>query len=298
MLTLHVQGLVIITQAMEMKERDYTANGIYLHTFEAGEPRQPTILFLHGFPEFGYGWRKQLSFFTDQGWHAVAPDQRGYNLSSKPQEVEAYTIDQLTQDMVELIPQISQGKVVVVGHDWGGAVAWNLALEHPALLEKLVILNMPHPKVIHEHLTHNPKQMLRSWYAGFFQLPGVPETVNSAFDFQLMKTAMTRTAKPGTFSEEELETYKKAWEQLGALEAMINWYRAYKYNPIEPDHKISVPTLMIWGKQDQFLGTELAQPSMEQCNQGKLIFLEEATHWLHHEEPDKVNQLMLDFLRE
>ncbi|WP_210486001.1 alpha/beta fold hydrolase [Rufibacter aurantiacus] len=282
---------------METRTNFYNTNGIQLQVVQAGPEDGKVILFLHGFPEFWYGWEKQLRIFSEEGWLAVAPDQRGYNLSTKPEGVEAYTIDELTRDIAELIPQLTDRKVVLVGHDWGGAVAWNLALHHQDLLEKLVILNMPHPQVIHHHLTHNPKQMLRSWYAGFFQLPWVPETLNSSFDFKLLESTLTRSAQPNTFTEQDLEIYKEVWRQPGALEAMINWYRAYKYNPIEPGHKIEVPTLMLWGKQDQFLGTELAQPSIDQCLNGQLIFLEEATHWLHHEQPDEVNKLILDFLR-
>ncbi|WP_205499962.1 alpha/beta fold hydrolase [Rufibacter psychrotolerans] len=282
---------------MKTRAHSYSTNGIHLYTVEAGPAEGPTILFLHGFPEFWYGWKHQLAFFAAQGWHAVAPDQRGYHLSSRPHGVDAYTIDQLTQDIAGLIPQISQGQVVLVGHDWGGAVAWNLALHQPALLRQLVILNMPHPKVFHAHLTRNPKQMLRSWYAGFFQLPWVPEAVSSSFDFKVLESTMTGSARPGTFSAQELEAYKTAWNQPGALEAMINWYRAYKYHPIAADRKIDLPTLLLWGKQDQFLGTELAEPSVDQCRRGQLVFLDQATHWLHHEEPDRVNHLMLEFLQ-
>ncbi|KAA3436965.1 alpha/beta fold hydrolase [Rufibacter hautae] len=281
---------------MDTRTNFYNTNGIRLHVAQAGPNDGKVILFLHGFPEFWYGWEKQLRFFSEQGWLAVAPDQRGYNLSTKPEGVEAYTVDELTQDMAELIPQLTDRKVVLVGHDWGGAIAWNLALHHSHLLEKLVILNMPHPVVMHHHLTHNPKQMLRSWYAGFFQIPWLPETLNSSFDFKLLESTMAKSAQPNTFSQQDLEKYKEAWRQPGALEAMINWYRAYKYNQIEPSQKVEVPTLMLWGKQDQFLGTELALPSIDQCQNGQLIFLKEATHWFHHEQPDRVNKLILDFL--
>ncbi|WP_181303974.1 alpha/beta fold hydrolase [Rufibacter sp. XAAS-G3-1] len=282
---------------METRENYYQTNGIQLHTVELGPAGGQVILFLHGFPEHWYGWKNQLNFFSQKGWHAVAPDQRGYNLSSKPEAVKSYTIDELTKDIAELIPQLTAKKVVLVGHDWGGAVAWNVALHYPQLLEKLVILNMPHPAVIHEHLRHNPKQMLRSWYTGFFQIPWVPEAVNSILDFRVLEKTMTGSALPDTFRPEELETYKKAWAQPGAMEAMINWYRAYKYNPIETDHQIDVPTLILWGKQDKFLGTELALPSMEQCTNGQLFFLENATHWLHHEQPEKANAWIENFLR-
>ncbi|RNI21898.1 alpha/beta fold hydrolase [Rufibacter latericius] len=282
---------------MDIKHKYYQTNGIQLHVAEAGPQEGKTILFLHGFPEFWYGWKNQLKFFSEKGWHALAPDQRGYNLSSKPEGVQSYTIDELTKDIVELIPQLTTEKMVLVGHDWGGGVAWNLALHHPQLFEKLVILNMPHPQVAHEHLTKNPKQMLRSWYAGFFQIPWIPEAVNSSFDFKVLESTLKGSAQPDTFTKQDIEAYKEAWKQPGAMQAMINWYRAYKDNKIEADHQVDVPTLMLWGKQDQFLGTEMALPSIEQCTNGQLFFLENATHWVHHEQPDKVNAWMENFLK-
>ncbi|MBC3539353.1 alpha/beta fold hydrolase [Rufibacter sediminis] len=283
---------------METRTTFYRTNGVRLHVAEAGYANEKVILFLHGFPEFWYGWKKQLQFFAENGWRAVAPDQRGYNLSSKPEELAAYTIDQLTRDIVELIPQISAGKVVLVGHDWGGAVAWNLALQHPELLEKLIILNMPHPRVMHQHLTQNPRQMLRSWYTGFFQIPWFPEIASSAFDFHLLESTMTGSALPNTFTPADIKAYKEAWAQPNALTTMINWYPAYKQHPIKAPRPVKVPTLMIWGKQDPFLDTELARPSIEQCAKGQLILLGEPTHWLHHEQPERINRLMLDFLVE
>ncbi|WP_066833569.1 alpha/beta fold hydrolase [Rufibacter ruber] len=280
-----------------MKHSFYTVNHVQLNVWEAGNPADPAILFLHGFPEFGKGWHRQLQYFSTRGWHAVAPDQRGYHLSSKPTEAGAYTTDLLTKDIADLIPQISRGTVVLVGHDWGGAVAWNLALTHPHLLEKLVVLNMPHPQTMHHHLTHNPQQMLRSWYTGFFQLTWLPEQVNRAFDFKFLESALTGTALPGTFPPEVLQEYKQAWAQPGAIEAMLNWYRAYKHNPMQANHTITTPTLLLWGKKDKFLGTEMAQPSMAHCQNGQLVFLENATHWLHHEQPEQVSQLITAFIR-
>ncbi|MDX5481233.1 MAG: alpha/beta hydrolase [Hymenobacteraceae bacterium] len=256
------------------------------------------MLFLHGFPEYWYGWRKQLDFFAAQGYHVVAPDQRGYNLSSKPQEVEEYTLEKLAGDIVWLIDRLGKEKVVLVGHDWGGVVAWVLGMHFPELLHKLIILNIPHPSVMLENLKRNPRQMLRSWYAAVFQIPFLPEKAAGAFDYRVLAQSLTRTAKPGTFSEEELAAYKEAWQQPGALTGMINWYRAFKHSRLNLDRNVEVPTLMIWGKQDVALGAEMAEPSIARCPSGKLVFLEDATHWLHHEQADRVNQEVLTFLRD
>jgi epoxide hydrolase 4 len=283
---------------MAFQENYYSSNGIQLHTLEAGDPEARTILFLHGFPEFWYAWEKQLPFFAERGWHAVAPDQRGYNLSSKPEGEAAYAMAQLTKDIAELIPQISKGKVVLVGHDWGGGVAWNLASQYPHLLEKLVILNMPHPKVLNQHLSSNIRQMRRSWYTAFFQLPWLPEFFSGAFHFKLLEKSLAGSAVPGTFTAQQMTHYKKAWSQPKALESMINWYRAYRYSPPKEILKIEVPTLLVWGRKDPFLGEEMAQPSIDTCRKGQLIFLEEATHWLHHEQPTQVNEAIQTFLEE
>ena len=280
---------------MEISSRFFEVNGIRLHTAVAGPPEGKIMLFLHGFPEFSLGWRKQLLFFAEKGYRVIAPDQRGYNLSSKPKGVKAYRIEILVADMVALIKQLSTQKVILVGHDWGGGVAWELAGQHPELIEKLIILNMPHLKVMRDTLKSSPRQMLKSWYAGFFQVPFLPEWFSSLFNFKLLERSMIRTARQNTFTHFEMAQYKAAWRNPGAVKTMINWYRAYKYS--RPRLKrINIPTLILWGTQDKFLLPEMAQKSNLLCAKGKLILLEDNTHWLHHEKAAKVNQLILNFL--
>lgn len=279
----------------EIGSRFFEVNGMSLHTAIAGPPEGKVILFLHGFPEFSLGWSKQLTFFAEKGYRVVAPDQRGYNLSSKPKNVKAYLIENLVADMAALIGLISTKKIILVGHDWGGGVAWELAAHHPELIEKLVILNMPHLKVARESFKNYPQQLLRSWYAGFFQIPFLPEWIISLFNFKLLEKSMVKSANKNTFSKQEMAQYKAAWRNPGALKAMINWYRAYKYS--HPTLKrVSLPTLILWGKKDAFLLPELAEKSNLLCARGKLIMIEDATHWLHHEKAAKVNQLILNFI--
>ncbi|QMU27623.1 alpha/beta fold hydrolase [Adhaeribacter radiodurans] len=282
---------------MMVEQKTYKVNGVSLRTYEAGTPGQPLILFLHGFPEMGQAWYKQLYFFAENGFHAVAPDQRGYNKSSKPNGVKSYNLKFLTSDIAGLIEQLTTDKVYLVGHDWGGAVAWAMALNCPEIIEKVIILNMPHPVVMHEHLLHNSNQRRRSWYAGFFQIPFLPEWLSRVFNYRSLEKTLVNTALPNTFPKEQLELYKTAWRQPGALTAMINWYRAYKYNLVTTTDLITVPTLLLWGKKDAFLITEMAQPSIDQCRNGKLKFINEATHWLHHEKPDLINQSILAFIQ-
>lgn len=280
---------------MEISNRFFEVNGITLNAAIAGPPEGKLMLFLHGFPEFSLGWKKQLVFFAAKGFRVVAPDQRGYNLSSKPKGVKAYRIENLVVDIVALIQQLSAQKVILVGHDWGGGIAWELAGQHPELIEKLIILNMPHLKVMSDLLKSNPKQWLRSWYFGFFQIPLLPEWFISLFNFKMLEKSMIKTANKNTFSKEEIAQYKAAWQPLGTLKAMINWYRAYKYsNPTLK--RIIVPTLIIWGEKDKFLLPQMAEKSNLLCDRGKLILLPDATHWLHHEKSAKVNQLVLNFL--
>ncbi|WP_347156916.1 alpha/beta fold hydrolase [Pontibacter chitinilyticus] len=280
---------------MEIQEKEYAVNEVTLHVAEAGPAEGSTILFLHGFPEFWYGWQQQLAYFSAHGYRAIAPDQRGYNRSSKPAGVKAYTLEKLTADIAALIRQMTQEKVYLVGHDWGGAVAWAVALRYPELLHRLIILNMPHPQVMAQSMRTNPKQMLKSWYAGFFQLPLLPEVSSSAFDYTLLEHSLQTSSKKGTFPKEKIAVYKAAWRQPKALESMINWYRAYKYSRLDLSGEIIVPTLLIWGRKDTFLGQEMAPPSIARCKQGQLKFIDNATHWLHHEKPDEVNQLIHAF---
>ncbi|HEY0058125.1 MAG TPA: alpha/beta hydrolase, partial [Flavisolibacter sp.] len=186
---------------MDTETYDHNLNGITLHTLEAGDPKGTCMVFLHGFPECGYAWHKQLAHFAQQGYRVLAPDQRGYNLSSKPAGVEAYRLQELVSDIVNLIRARAQKKVVLVGHDWGGVVAWQLALSHPEWVQQLVIINIPHPSVFRHTLKTNLKQMAKSSYAAFFQLPGLPEWLSRVFNFAVLERSMVKTAKKGTFTK-------------------------------------------------------------------------------------------------
>jgi pimeloyl-ACP methyl ester carboxylesterase len=280
---------------MDWTYKYHHVNGIQLHVGHMGMQHTKVIILLHGFPEFSGAWKKQAVFLSEKGFHVVAPDQRGYNLSSKPEHVKDYVLKNLANDIASLIQDITDKPVIVTGHDWGGVVAWTLAQHHSQLLDKLIILNMPHPHVMKQNLKTNPGQMLKSWYAAFFQLPSVPEFLGSLFQYKWLELSLKKTARAHTFSIAEIAAYKKAWSQPHAVHAMINWYRAFKLNTLNTDLDVMIPTLIIWGEKDSFLSSTMAQESIQRCKNGKLIKLDQATHWLHHEEPDKVNELMLDF---
>ena len=281
---------------MDIEIYDHNLNGITLHTLEAGDPKSTCMVFLHGFPECGYAWHKQLTHFARQGYRVLAPDQRGYNVSSKPGGVKAYRLEKLVSDIVELIRVRAHKKVVLVGHDWGGVVAWQLAISHPEWVQQLVIINMPHPSVFRHTLKTSLKQMARSSYAAFFQLPWLPEWLSRLFNFRVLERSMVKTAKRGTFTKDVIATYKKAWREPGALTAMLNWYRAFKYNTPSGAGILRLPVLLIWGRKDQFLLHGMAQASIGCCTNGKLVMVDDATHWIHHEQPELVNRLMEEFI--
>lgn len=283
---------------MELEEKYYPVNSIRLHAMEAGDRNGEVLLFLHGFPEFWWGWRNQIEYFAGKGYRVVVPDQRGYNLSDKPADKRAYRLQHCTNDIAALAKQLGSDRIYLVGHDWGGAVAWSLAIHYPELLKKLIVLNLPHPQVMKQSPLYLPKQILKSWYIGFFQLPGLPETILSFNHFQLLKKSMQTSSHPGTFSEGDMRQYKKAWQQPGAFTAMINWYRAIRYSNPGLDKEVQVPTLLIWGKQDRALSHEMAQPSIDKCANGRLEMIDDATHWLQHEKAARVNLLIEEFIRE
>ncbi|HEX5442879.1 MAG TPA: alpha/beta hydrolase [Pirellulales bacterium] len=262
----------------------------------AGPPDGPLVLLLHGFPEFWYGWRHQMAPLAEAGFCVWAPDQRGYNLSDKPLAVASYAIEPLAADVLGLIDAAGRRRAVVVGHDWGGIVAWQLAGNSPECIERVVILNAPHPNVMFRQLFANPRQLLKSRYIAWFQTPWLPERWLGFHHGWPLARTLRRTSRAGAFSEADLALYREAWSQPGAMTGMIHWYRAavrHRSSPVKA--RIEPPVLMIWGPQDRFLGQELAQPSIERCARGRLEFIEGATHWLHHERPERINELLVRF---
>ncbi|WP_323134327.1 alpha/beta fold hydrolase [Tellurirhabdus rosea] len=285
-----------------MTSRYIDTNSIKLHLMEAGPADGPLVILLHGFPEFWYGWRKQIEALAAAGYRVWAPDQRGYNLSDKPPGIHSYRIDTLAADIAGLINAAGVEKAFLVGHDWGGAVAWWVAAHYPQRLHKLAILNMPHPDVMARFVRTHWRQTVRSWYILFFQLPGLPEWLAARDQFSLFARTLRGTSRPGTFSRADLNEYRKAWAQPGhggqpAIRTMIHWYRAaiQKRPSGKHEKRITVPTLLLWGTGDSFLLKEQAEPSLARCDHGKLVFFENTTHWIQHEEPARVSEELLAF---
>lgn len=278
--------------------RNITTNGVNLHVVHAGPEQGEPLILLHGFPEFWYGWRKQIEYFAARGFRLIVPDQRGYNQSDKPQGIAAYNLDLLAADIVGLMDAGGYDKVNLVGHDWGAFVAWWIAIKYPQRLKKLVILNVPHPSVFSQYLRSHPAQMLKSWYVFAMQLPWLPEKLLSRSNHASLTSALTSTANPGTFTPEDIREYHRAWSQPGAVTSMINWYRAtYRSRPQRPANaRVTVPTHIIWGRHDRFLSWQMAEESLKFCDDGRLEFIDTATHWVQHEEPERVNRLIEEFL--
>ena len=271
---------------------------VNLHYVEAGEG--PPVVLLHGFPEFWYSWRHQLPALVDAGYRVVAPDMRGYNTSDKPESVADYHVDRLADDVAELISERGADSAYVVGHDWGAAVAWHFAGRHAEMLRTLHILNVPHPAVMFEWLK-TPKQLLKSWYIFFFQLPWIPEAALRAGDFAYVRRTYERgTVRPNAFTDEDIERYIQAYKEPGALTAMLNYYRAAARSVGDLSHfpVIDAPTVVIWGEQDISLRVEMAEPPSKLVPNARVEYLPDASHWVQIDRPERVNDLLLDFLGE
>lgn len=283
-----------------MEHQYIETNGIRLHVLQDGPKDAPLVILLHGFPDFSYGWRHQIPYLASTGYRVWAPDQRGYNLSDKPDGLAAYYLDVLAADVVGLIDATGQKQVFLVGHDWGGSIAWWVANKYPDRLSKMVILNIPNGAAKMD-LRGNFTQLRKLWYVLFFQIPWLPEFLCSRQNWNLLVQMLKNSSRPGTFTDRDLDRYRQAWSQPKAFSSMLNWYRAglRKLPPPPANPRITVPTLLIWGgAQDSLLGRELAQPSIDLCDNGRLVFIEEGTHWVQAEEPERVNELIGTFLRD
>ncbi len=274
---------------------------VRMHYVEAGPAQGPLVVLLHGFPEFWYSWRHQLPALAGAGLRVVAPDMRGYNLSDKPAGTAAYHTDLLTRDVARLIQALGAERAMVVGHDWGAVVAWLFAMRYPRMVERLAILNVPHPAMLRAGL-RQPRQWRKSWYVFFFQLPWLPEWGFRARRYRTIRRLFrSDPVRAGAFSDDDIDRYIEALAQPGALTATINYYRALvRYHPRGLGHDLRViqaPALVIWGEQDRALEPSLAEPPRHWVPDLRIERLPDASHWVQVDRPEAVNQLLLGFLR-
>ena len=275
----------------------FQVNQVRIHTHFAGPAGGDPVVLLHGFPEFWYGWRSQIQALAHLGYRVVVPDQRGYNLSDKPKGLRHYDIELLARDVVSLIEHLGYDRVHLTGHDWGGLVAWWVAMHYPERVNRLAILNAPHPYVMMQNLYHNRIQRRRSWYILFFQLPVLPEMALSSGGHNTATRMLESGGLPGSFLPGDIQHYRRAWGQPRAWTGMINWYRAIRrliFGRISPT-RVQMPALILWGKQDQALGVEMAEQSLAYCDHGRLELIPEATHWVQHDAAERVNRCLADF---
>ncbi|MEN8184430.1 MAG: alpha/beta hydrolase, partial [Myxococcota bacterium] len=281
---------------VELETSRVTLGEVELFVVAAGPADGPLVVLLHGYPEFWYAWRGPLAQLAAAGFRAVAPDQRGYDQSDKPGDVESYRIDRLSGDVAALIAVLGHESAFVVGHDWGGGVAWDVALRHPERVRKLAVIDTPHPNV--DFGAGGDEDQI-DWFRTFFQLSWLPERVARLGNWELVAGALRDTSIPGTFSEETLDLYRSAWDRDDSMAHMIDWYRAgFRYEaPDPPDWTLRLPVMVVVAPGDVFIPGDLTRASMPFLEDGRLVELEEGTHWVIQERPDEISRLLIEFFR-
>lgn len=261
-----------------------------------GDPRADHLaLCLHGFPEHAFSWRFQLPLLARLGMKVWAPNQRGYGGTTRPRGVRAYRIEELLADVAALVDASGCRRVTLLGHDWGGAVAWFFAMRAVRPLERLVVMNLPHPALMRRALRTSRAQRRRSWYALFFQVPWLPEWLLRRRGARAIGEAFRGMAvDPSRFPDEVLEVYRTSALQPGALTAMLNWYRAARRLRDEDFEAppLRVPTLVVWGEEDAALGVELLDGTEELVEDLTVRRLPGVSHWVQQEAPEKVNAIL------
>jgi len=280
-------------------------NGVELHVVTAGPDDGDLIVLLHGFPEFWYAWHHQIPALAEAGYRVVAPDMRGYNCSEKPSGVDAYHVDELVADVAGLVRAFDRESAHIVGHDWGGLVAWQTAIDRPSVVDRLAVLNAPHPSAYERALRSNPAQLGKSWYVGFFQLPKLPEWSLGARNFEALDRMLgDGTVRPDAFSETDIERYKTAFGRPGARTAGLNYYRSLARRTAKltltqggvGDLPVRAPTLLVWGEQDVALDVSLTEDIAQWVPDIRVERLADASHWVQFDAPQRVTELLVDHL--
>ena len=281
--------------------RTVRANGLDFEVLEAGRGERLALL-LHGFPEHAISWHHQIAPLVELGYRVWAPNQRGYGATTRPKRVDAYRLSRLIDDVAALIDASGARRVVLVGHDWGAAVAWCFAMRAPRPIDRLVVLNVPHPAVFLDVIRHSWRQKLRSWYLLAFQIPGLAERVIGMDDGRAILRMLEKSACDATcFSQDERDAYVRQAREPAALVAMLNWYRAAARGGIAEQialgfPTIDVPTLVVWGEEDVALGKETTYGTERFASDVRIVYLPGVSHWVAQEAPDRVNALLAGFL--
>jgi len=292
---------VTSTAEAEIRHEFVQANGLRFHVATCGEGDRLALL-LHGFPECWYSWRYQMPLLASLGYRVWAPDLRGYGETTWLPNVRDYAIESLLEDVAQLIDAAKPSSTLLVAHDWGGIIAWYFALRQLRPLERLVVMNLPHPAVM-ERVMRTARQLRRSWYAFFFQIPWLPEKLMAAQGYRAIGEAFRGMAiDKSRFPDEVLKVYRDNAARPGALTAMIHYYRALGRGGGGARQRklgyprIDTPTLMIWGEEDTALGKETTYGTEEFVSNLTLRYLPNVSHWVQQEAPEKVNEILTDWL--
>ncbi len=284
----------------EVRYKYIEANGQKFFVMESGPINGKPLLLLHGFPEFSYAWKNQISYFAKKGYRVIAPDQRGYGRSSKPKSISEYNLDLLSSDVTAILDRYGIDQTDLIGHDWGGAVTYWAISKFPERFRKACILNVPHPTIMKRKILSDKIQRKKSMYILFFRIPWLPEFLLSRKNFLKLERSLTKTSQKGAFSKEKIDLYKEVWALPGTIKSMLHWYRAAVKNPpkLIRSRKILVPTRIFWGEKDRFLSKDMALETLSLLKEGSVRFFPKGTHWIHHEMPEELNQELFSFLNE
>ena len=277
-----------------LESRRVKVGDVTLHVVLAGPAEGQPVMLLHGFPEFWYAWRKVMKPLAAAGYRVIAPDQRGYNQSDKPEDVDAYRVEILADDIAGLIAALGYQQVNLAAHDWGGGVAWQLVIRHPERVRRFAVLDTPHPQA---RDGFESKEQTITWFRTFMQLPWLPEFTSRLGDYWLLASNLRNTSRPGTFPDPVMDLFRSAWDQPGARTATTNWYRAAFRFPshFDGEQRIAVPTLVIVAPDDRFIPGDVSRRSTRFLDHGQLVELTSGTHWVVQEEPEVISRLLIDF---
>lgn len=271
-----------------------------LEVREFGPADGELVILMHGFPECWASWRHQIAPLANAGYRLLVPNLRGYGRGEKPQNLIDYRIDHLAADIDALLQFAGREQCHLIGHDWGGAIAWWYGIHQSEQLASLSILNAPHPHAFLQTLKKSPRQWLKSWYIFFFQLPYLPEKVMALFQHKRLRDTLTSTSNPGSYDQSDIEALLDTWQQPGCTRAMLNYYRCMLRDLVLPQEpaQVRAPTQLLWGEQDLALTTEMAERSADFLLQGQLHRFPDATHWLNHDQPEAINTKLLRFFEQ
>ena len=276
---------------VELETRFVDVGDVTLHVVLAGPADGEPVVLLHGFPEFWYAWRGPLATLARAGFRVIVPDQRGYNLSDKPPNVDAYRIDRLAADVDGLIAALGYDDAFLAGHDWGGGVAWWTVLAHPERIRKFAVIDTPHPFAGRDFESADETV---SWYRTFLQIPWIPGWTARLGNWAMLSNALRDTSRPGTFPDHAMDQFRSAWDRDGAIHTMGMWYRA-PWVEFDGDGRVAVPTLVLVAADDPYIPADLTRRSSLFLDQGEVRELGSGTHWVIQEEPERIGNILAEF---